>query len=122
MIFRDILEAERTIRTLNEKLREKPKGYRTELKIKDQVFSEMNDHNIEIILLDPQKKLLAYRPHMNGSSNNNSEKWLLGDYSKAVKDAFAWKNKIETKKNETDRFQSSKEDTKDPEYTMMGFF
>ncbi len=122
MIFRDILEVERTVRTLNENLRDKPKGYRTELKIKDQVFSEMNNHKIEIILLDPQKKLLAYRPRINGSLNNNHEKWLLGDYKKAVKDAFAWRNKIETKKDETDRFQNPKEDTKDPEYTLMGFF
>jgi hypothetical protein len=122
MIFRDILEVERTVRTLDENLRDKTKGYRTELKIKGQVFSEMTNHKIEIILLDPQKKLLAYRLHINGSSKNNHEKWLLGDYKKAVKDAFAWRNKIETKKDETDRFQNPKEDTKDPEYTLMGFF
>ncbi|MFO7665476.1 MAG: hypothetical protein R6V76_02520 [Desulfobacterales bacterium] len=122
MIFRDILEVERTIRGLNENLRDKPRGYRTELKIKDRAFSVMNDHYIEIILIDPQKKLLAYRPHLNGSSNNNNKKWFLGDYKKAIKDAFAWKNKAETKKDETDRFQSLNEDTKDPEYTLMGFF
>jgi hypothetical protein len=107
---------------LNENLRDKPRGYRTELKIKDQAFSVVNDHYIEIILIDPQKKLLAYRPHLNGSSKNSNEKWLFGDYKKAVKDAFAWKNKAETKKDETDKFQSLKEDTKDPEYTLMGFF
>ena len=122
MIFRDILEVERTIRGLNENLRDKPRGYRTELKIKDRAFSVMNDHYIEIILIDPQKKLLAYRPHLNGSSNNNHKKWFLGDYKKAIKDAFAWRNKIEAMENETDRFQSPKESTKDPEYTLMGLF
>jgi hypothetical protein len=122
MIFRDILEVERTIRALNENLRDKPRGYRTELKINMQIFSEMNNHNIEIILLDPRKSLVAYRPRFNGSSTDNNEKWLLGDYKKAVKDAFAWRNQIETKKDETDRFPKLKEDTKDPEYTLMGFF
>jgi hypothetical protein len=122
MVFREILEVERTIRTLNEKLKDKSKGYTTEFKINGQVFSEMSDNKIEIILLDPQKKLVAYRPHMNGSSNNNNNKWFFGDYKKAVKDAFAWRNKIEAMENESDRFQSRKESTKDPEYTLMGLF
>lgn len=122
MVFRELLEVERTIRTLNEKLKNKAEGYTTEFKINGQVFSEMSDHKIEIILLDPQKKLVAYRPHMNGSSHNNNKKWSFGDYKKAVKDAFSWRNKIEAMENETDRIQSAKESTKDAEYTLMGLF
>jgi hypothetical protein len=122
MVFKDILEVERTIRTLNENLRDKPRGYRTKVKIMSQLFSEMNDHKIEIILVDPQKQQVAYRTHLNGLSNNNHEKWFFGDYKKAVNDAFAWRNEVRTKKDETDIFQNTKENTKDPEYTLMGFF
>jgi hypothetical protein len=119
MVYRDLLELERTIRKLNENLRDKPKGYRTEFKIKNQVFSEMNDHKIEIMLLDPKKHMVAYRPHINGSSNN--EKWLFGNYEKVVKDAFAWRNKAGMKKNEADEFQNPKQGIKEPEYTLMSF-
>jgi hypothetical protein len=119
MVYRDLLELERTIRSLNEKLKDKPEGYTTEFKIESQVFSEMNDHIFEIILLDSKKNMVAYRPHINGSSNN--EEWLFGDSEKLVKDAFAWRNKTKKKNNDINSFPPPGQDTIEPEYTLLSF-
>jgi hypothetical protein len=121
MVYKDLLELERTIRSLNQKLKDKPKGYRIEFKMNAQVFSEMNDQKIEIILIDPKKNLVAYRPQINGSSINENEKWLFGNYEKVVKDAFAWRKKARIEKSDANRFHNIGEDNKEPEYTLMSF-
>jgi hypothetical protein len=118
MVYRDLLELERTIRSLNEKLNNKPEGYTTEFKINSQVFSEMNDHKFEIILLDPKKNMVAYRPHINGPNN---EEWLFGNPEKLVKDAFAWRNKTRKKDHDANKFPPPGKDIIDAEYTLMSF-
>ncbi len=126
MVFREILEVQRTIRTLNEKLRGKPKGYATEFKINGHVFPQPREQKIEIILVDPQKNLVAYRPNLDDVSNNHHEKWLIGNYEKAVKDAFALRNRKPAEnsspESHSNESRSPMEDSKDPELTLMGFF
>jgi len=122
MDFRNVLEFERTVRTLNEQLKDKPEGYATELNINGRFFSGVNDHTIEIILLDPRNNLVAYRPHLKDPSHKNNEGWFFGDYTTAVKYAFERKNRSDIKKEDKDGLQSPREDTIDPEYTLMGFF
>jgi hypothetical protein len=121
MVYKDLLELERTIRSLNQKLKDKPKGYRIEFKMNAQVFSEMNDQKIEIILIDPKKNLVAYRPQIDGSAINENEKWLFGNYEKVVKDAVAWRKKARIEKSNANRFHNIGEDAKEPEYTLMSF-
>ena len=122
MVFKDMLEYERSIRFLHKKFRDKPKGYVTELKINGYAFCEMKSPKIEIILLDPNQRMVAYRPAPNPEIHDNGEKWFFGDYQKAVEDAFSWINKKDEIKNgQSIKFQENKNDLS-PEYTLMGFF
>lgn len=121
MVFKKMLEYERSMRGLAEELKDKPKGYFTELKINGYNFSTMKSPHIEIILLDSNQRQVAYRPKPGNGCADNNEGWFFGDYQKALEDAFSWINQEGTYNDQRDNFKKPAED-KSPEYTLMGFF
>ncbi|MFO8084382.1 MAG: hypothetical protein R6U27_08695 [Desulfobacterales bacterium] len=121
MVYKDMLEYERSIRYLNEKLKDKAEGYVTELKINGYDFSQTKSPKIEIVLLDPKQRLIAYRPQPCMEACEKDEQWFFGNYQKAVEDAFSWINKDDAQRESTKRFHESGDD-KTPDYTLMGFF
>ena len=121
MVFKKMLEYERNMRALGEELKDKPKGYSTELKINGYNFSTMKSPHIEIILLNSNQRLVAYRPQPDAGATENNREWFFGDYQKALEDAFSWINQEAAHNDQKDNFKEPAEDNS-PEYTLMGFF
>jgi hypothetical protein len=121
MVYKEMLEYKRSIRYLNETLKDKAEGYATELKINGYHFSKMKSPKIEIVLLDPKQRLIAYRPQPCMEAQEKDEQWFFGNYQKAVDDAFSWINHDDAQREPNKRLHESADDTT-PDYTLMGFF
>ncbi len=122
MVFKEMLELEKSAMLLQKQLRDKPRGYVTELKIDGYTFSPAKNPTIEIILLDPKKCFVAYRPRPHSEADEKNSQWFFGDCQKAVSDAQSWSNEACGLPEDHQGTSSQDQPSNPPELTLLGFF
>ena len=82
-------------------LHKKPKGYATEITIGEDILAYSLPPHVEIVLLDSEEKIIAYRPVSSAESPfpQRKGKWKVGPPDDVVEYALNWTNSMITKKN-----------------------
>ncbi len=80
--------AGRVLDGLEKELENKPHGYATTIALGKELLPETKLPSIEIILLDPCDKTVAFRTIPNLPGEEGGGKWRLGELYEAVEEAF----------------------------------
>ncbi len=81
---------DRLLDHLENEFRDKPQGYMTKITVGRELFPATMLPSLEIILLDPQEKRVAFRKVSDPLAKGGQGIWHVGELFEVVEEAFHW--------------------------------
>lgn len=80
---------------LEDELTDKQKGYVTEKLLLDRIFPEIEAPRMEVILLDEEDRIAAFRRLSDPLRGDEKGEWGIGNPEEITEDAMSWISELE---------------------------
>jgi hypothetical protein len=92
-VFRE--ELDQALVALREELQDKQRGYVTEVVVAPGLFPEIAPPKVEVVLLDPEERRVAFRRTTDPLRGEGRGDWYVGELEEVIEDIHSWEVELE---------------------------